>query len=96
MDPKLLGRVFPQPQTFKHFVRCCNQVPIPECYSNQPCSKSAVTYDEAVELCNHLGMSLCDELQLTNICCKEHDRCQNNDNKWVWVVNTGMISLIKS
>ena len=90
----VLGRVFPQPRSFKHFVSCCNTKSDPadeDCVS-KPC-KGPVTYNEAVDICHRRGRHLCvntPKLQ-PNKCCG--NGC-NFENKWIWVGDHGIISAI--
>ena len=99
-----LGKVFPQPKSFRHYVRCCKKDSvselITECTSSldrrlhipgtSRCLSSAVTYDAAVEICEDNEMSLCSSADLDLLCCGTG--C-GYDTQWVWVSNQGIIRL---
>ena len=96
-----LGRVFPQPKSFNHYVRCCKKDDasklITGCTSyldgKSRCltSNSSMPYDRAVELCEDNDMSLCNSKDLDFLCCATG--CQF-DRKWIWVSNQGIIYLV--
>ena len=87
-------RVFPQPKTFKHAVRCCHNNDIPnKCISSySPGIFSEFncfgkhTYDYALQICASKGSRLCQNTELNTYCCGTG--CMY-DNEWVWVSDTG-------
>ena len=94
-NPKVLGRVFPQPRSFKHFVRCCKEGsgPVEEDCISKPCPSGPLTYNDAVEFCKNRGRNLCvNELGIQpNNCCGTG--C-SYDDKWIWVGDGGITSAI--
>ena len=87
LDSKLRRRVFPQPRSLKHFVRCCQHgsSTAEDACTSEPC-QGKQTYDDALKICVDKGMVLCSEPDLDDYCCGKgcwHDR------KWVWVSNHG-------
>ena len=86
-DTDLLGRVFPQPRSFKHYVRCCEvgSGPVEDICHSEPC-QGLQTYDDAVKICVDKGMGLCAEWELDYYCC--NTGCWY-DEQWVWVSNIG-------
>ena len=91
---EVLGRVFPQPRRFKHFVRCCKDKsgPVDEDCVSRPCPAGAVTYNEAVEICKNRGRHLCiNALNQPDNCCGTG--C-NYDVEWIWVGDPGITSPI--
>ena len=83
-NPHSAGRAFPQPNTFLHYVLCCDDKN--EC-SSMGC-EGPQTYDRAVYLCKSVGKRLCTRRELDTSCCALSN-CPRND-EWVWISKEGI------